>query len=555
MSKRGAWMRPICGPVVVVACWVGLLRASAFAQSAHDDPPQAQLLHALQHLIDARSLTQKDFVEQYVDASLVEREGADVILQRLSALCDAVADFELSMLAPVGDDSVIAGFDAPMGGPGVAIKGQLVPGRARIGDLWIEGGPSLSGKVYEDAYADLPALTWNNLNERLEWEAEQGFAGAVLIVRNGEIVLDRGYGMANEAEGIANKPDTIFAIGSTPIDFTHAAALLLIHQGKLSFDDPISKFFENAPTDKRMMTVGHLMNSESGLQDFLDLPTDVDPDHMWVDRDEAVRRALAQELMFPPGQGKAHSHAAWGLVAAIVEIVSGETYPDFVRKHLFDPAGMHDTGFFGEQTPVERAAVGYGVDSDGAINAPPYWGRTSWLVMGTGGQVSTTHDMLKWIRFVRDGGVLSEGDARRLFPQGVALSGGDSYGFEIVYTTNPDTMMIIISNNVDAERRRHFNGLARALVQLVNAPRVSLGVALGIEESGRIVITQVAPGSPAEGAGLQVDDVLVSMGGVPVDGDNLRELLTTLRAGQSVSIVVRRHEAERTLSVTPRARE
>ena len=176
----------------------------------------------------------------------------------------------------------------------------------------------------------------------------------MLVVRDGKVVLDRGYGLANREKEIPVTKDTIFAVGSTPIDFTRAAILLLVEEEQMGLDEPITSYFDDVPEDKLGVTVEYLMSGQSGLLDFHDVPTDRDPDHAWIDRDEAVRRILASELLFVPGSRREHSHSAWGLLAAIVEIVSDQSYQEFTRERLFDPAGMQDTGFNGDGSTISK---------------------------------------------------------------------------------------------------------------------------------------------------------------------------------------------------------
>ncbi len=312
-------------------------------------------------------------------------------------------------------------------------------------------------------------VSWDGLEARLEAEAKAGFAGSVLVLREGAIVLDKGYGLANREKEIANRPDTIFAIGSTPIDFTKASILLLAEAGELALADPLSFFFPEAPEDKRGITLDQLLSGRSGLVDFVDTPADRDPDHAWIDRDEFLRRVFGSALLFQPGQGREHSHAAFGVLAAVIEVVSGETYPEFTRKRLFEPAGMHDTGFFGAEIPAQRLALGYGPRQDGVLNAPPYWGPTSWLVMGSGGQVSTTHDLLRWHQALRAGKILGpELLPRAIEPPGALLNGGDMYGFEVYYTQGPGSQMFLCSNAAENRaRRRAIEALAGDLLELV----------------------------------------------------------------------------------------
>ena len=156
------------------------------------------------------------------------------------------------------------------------------------------------GGLVAPAHANAPGLSWDNLAERLDQEAEDGFSGVIVVVRDGKTVVDGSYGLANREDGIPIRKDTIFGIGSTPIDFTHVGILMLAQQGKLSFRDPITKFFGNVPEDRRSITIDHLMTGRSGLQNFHGVPSDGNPDHAWIDRDEAMRRIFAQELLFEP---------------------------------------------------------------------------------------------------------------------------------------------------------------------------------------------------------------------------------------------------------------
>ncbi len=400
-------------------------------------------------------------------------------------------------------------------------------------------------------------LTWENLESRVSQFYEQnGLDGAILVTRNGEIVLSAGYGKANREKNIDNTADTIFAIGSCPIDFTHAAILLLKDRGKLDLNDPITRFFENVPEDKQAITIRHLMTGGSGLPDFHDIPTDENPDHTYIDRDEAVRRIFAQTLLFKPGEGSAHSHSAWGLLAAIVEIQSGQTYAEFTREHLFEPAGMKDTGFFGEELPEERVAVGYGYRDSSDPNSPPHWGQTSWLVMGSGGQVATMPDIHRWEIAIRSGKILSAESTEQFLAMSGVSSDGDMFGFEFCHSHNPESLFLLISNSMSSqEERQAFNEMAQQLNALVNPPPpYSLGISMSVGPEG-VIIQEVVPGSAAEASGLKSGDVLLSAGGVEL-GQNISAVLREyLAEGKVIKFKVRRDGQEMELSVTPKKRD
>jgi CubicO group peptidase (beta-lactamase class C family) len=209
------------------------------------------------------------------------------------------------------------------------------------------------------------------------------------------------------------------------------------------------------------------MQGSSGLEDFHDRPADRDMDHAWIDREEAVRRILEGDLTFPPGRGNSHSHSAWGLIAAIVEVASEQSYQDFTRQNLFEPLGMTDTGFNGDPVPAERLAVGYGDLRDGETNAPPFWGPTSWLVLGSGGMTTTIDDMARWMNGLRNAELFSPESARLFWsPPGSLARAGDMYGFEVFYTEGPDTYFVLLTNYNDGSRRRANTRLAQDLFGL-----------------------------------------------------------------------------------------
>ena len=319
----------------------------------------------------------------------------------------------------------------------------------------------------EDAeVTQIEPINWGNLEERLAQEEEAGFAGTILVVRDGDVVLDRGYGLANRAQGISNTSETIFDIGSTPIDFTRAAVLKLVDLGILELDAPISRYLPDVPPDKAGITINHLMSGVSGLPNFHHI-TGVDDDYdlSYIDRGEAIRRILGQQLLFEPGEGRAHSHSAFGLLAAIIEIVSGDSYGDFLESHFFEPAGMFQTGFYGDTQFAEEAyAVGYGFSSVGRINIPMHWGPTSWLVMGGGGMVSNPADLRRFLEYIREGG-LSDAAQETFFVDGV-LAGGTDRGFLCMLSHAPDTTFCVCSNAHEQHGDRAM-AVARALAEMV----------------------------------------------------------------------------------------
>jgi CubicO group peptidase (beta-lactamase class C family) len=309
--------------------------------------------------------------------------------------------------------------------------------------------------------------TWESLASDFKRAEDAGFSGVALVKHDGKEVLRATYGLADKAGSRKTAADTIYCIGSTPIDFTVTGIMLLGQRGKVALDDPITKFFPDAPADKRAITVRQLLTGKSGLPNFHHVPTDWDADLAWVDRDTAVKRILAQPLLFAPGQGEAHSHSAFGLLAAVIEVSSGETYPRFIKKEILKPLGMTRTGFYGESLglPASEFAVGYGDSAVGVPNIPPNWGPTSWLVMGSGGMSSTLADMDRYYGAIGSGKLLTGAWAKWQQGEEVGVGGSDR-GYFIFHATNGkgDEALFLMNGEGRAPATR---AMTRALQRLV----------------------------------------------------------------------------------------
>ena len=265
-----------------------------------------------------------------------------------------------------------------------------------------------------------------------------GYAGLISVIKNGEPIIVRPFGMANKTLEIPNSIDTIFGVGSRPIDFTIAAIILLHQQGQLNLDASINTVYPHIPADKAAITFRHLMNGQSGLPDFFHTDEDWNPDLAWISREVAVQRLFDSDLLFKPGTDQRHSHAAYGLLAAIVEQLSGVEFYDYLRQHFFDRAEMNRTGEYGELRGLNYSdfAEGGGPELVGSPNIPPNWGPTSWLVKGSGGMYSTLGDLQKFYQLIRSGEVLKADNNRNFWSTSVNLD-GSMRGFELFSISAP----------------------------------------------------------------------------------------------------------------------
>jgi len=298
---------------------------------------------------------------------------------------------------------------------------------------------------------------------------QRGMAGVVHIVKDGELLISKGFGYANESLGILNTTNTIFGIGSRPIDFTKAAIFHLEQKGMLRSDETIGVYFDDVPADKQFMTIQHLMTGRSGLPDFFHTENDRDPDLQWVDRKTAEERILNLPLLFEPGTDRKHSHTAFGLLAILVEKISGMSYEEYLQRYFFESATMNSTGNYGElrSRSLEDFAVGSGPQFVGLPNIPPNWGPTSWLVKGSGGMYSSLPDLLNFYKLVRADEVFEEKYSQQFKKSSVTLDGSDR-GFELfnIYESEGDQLYLFLNSHVDRmEMMKLFRSLEVLMIK------------------------------------------------------------------------------------------
>jgi CubicO group peptidase (beta-lactamase class C family) len=188
------------------------------------------------------------------------------------------------------------------------------------------------------------AEEWQAYGDELAQRAAAGaFSGAVLVAKGGRPVLERGFGMADRTRGVANTTQTKFDIASLGKMFTGVATARLVAEGALAFDDTIGAFALGFPPEvDRKVTVHHLLTNTSGMGDaaLLRRADGPEPPHTLVG---LMARIVTEPLRFEPGSRFGYSNDGFIVLGAIVERVSGCGYADYVREHVFHPAGMTDT--------------------------------------------------------------------------------------------------------------------------------------------------------------------------------------------------------------------
>lgn len=230
-----------------------------------------------------------------------------------------------------------------------------------------------------------------------EWNKTNSPGCALAVVRDGEIIYSRGYGMANLDYDLAIRPNSVFHIASISKQFTAFAIALLDQDGKLSIDDDIRDYLAEMPDFGQKISIRQLAHHTSGLRDQWDLF------HLagWRDNDiktndDVLYLASRQtDLNFQPNEEYLYSNTGYTLMAIIVERVSGQTFREFTHERIFKPLGMNDTHFHDDfDMIVKNRAYGYVPSKDGGfkISIPLF------DTVGATSLFSTVEDLARWER-------------------------------------------------------------------------------------------------------------------------------------------------------------
>jgi CubicO group peptidase (beta-lactamase class C family) len=256
------------------------------------------------------------------------------------------------------------------------------------------------------------------------WHRPDSPGAAVLVLRNGDVVHAKGYGMASLEQGVPIRPHTIFDIASISKQFGAFAVALLEADGLLSVDDPVHRYLPELPDFGHPITLRHLVHHTSGMRDWPGTLSAGGWDYQDVLSFEQILRMAfqQQELNFVPGSEYSYSNTGYNLLAEVVARVSGSSFREFTQERIFGPLGMTRTHFHDDHGKVVPGrADSYRRDPGGE------W-RTvvnSLTALGSSSLFTTVEDLARWVGNFETGAVGGARVLARVHERGV-LNGGDT---------------------------------------------------------------------------------------------------------------------------------
>jgi CubicO group peptidase (beta-lactamase class C family) len=228
---------------------------------------------------------------------------------------------------------------------------------------------------------------------------------SVAVVRGADTLLMKGYGKADLEWSIATPADASasYEIGSVTKQFTATAIMQLVEQGKLDLDENFTKYLPEFDTRGHVVPLRRLLDHTSGIRGYTEMPAFRELAAKKLPRDTLVSLVEQQPFDFEPGTAQIYNNSAYFLLGLIIQKVSGESYEDYIRKHLFEPAGMTSSYYCSESALHERKAHGYDGSPQGLV-LKNYLDHT-WP-FAAGSLCSTARDLVRWNRALHGGRLL-----------------------------------------------------------------------------------------------------------------------------------------------------
>ncbi len=259
--------------------------------------------------------------------------------------------------------------------------------------------------------------------------SETGAVGlSVAVARNGKVILRKGYGLAEVEHEVKADGDSMFRMGSITKQFTAAAIMRLVEQGKINLDDPITTHVPGYNTQGREITVRHLLTHTSGIKSYTEIKRIMveEPEREFT-RHEMLEMVQNEPLAFEPGTKSVYCNTGYYLLGMIIEKVSGKGYCEYLQDEFFGPLGLAHTRCDSNTEIIKGRAQGYTVVEEKVVNDR---GLASGTPFAAGGLLASAHDLVVWADALAAGKVVSPASYKLMStPFKLAGGGATDYGF------------------------------------------------------------------------------------------------------------------------------
>ena len=454
-------------------CVLGLAAAPAAARA--EGPPDTPQGHRIAALLAAFDAGTPDAIRTFVTGNFAALAQKQVPLEdrvrRLGGMAADVGPLEFHGLRRTDGPEIVFLARSKKSGAWVEVGMMLEPAPTYgILGLKFERSEGPGEKAVSRVGSDSGVAAQAGAHLRKLADAGD-FSGVVLAAKDGKPFFFEAYGLANRDFAVPNRKDTKFNLGSINKVFTQVAIAQLTAQGKLALSDTVRKHLPDYPSpvaDK--ITIQELLTMSSGLGDIFGKKYDATPKSRLRELSDYLPLFVDQPLLFEPGTDRRYSNAGYVVLGLIVEKASGQRYHDYVREHIFLPAGMKDSDAYPQDSVVPNRAVGYTHEEEGEaakvasgparVNIYALPARSS----SAGGGYSTASDLLAFDQAMRHDKLLpaawtdwfftdkSNPPAATAMPKrhgGGGFAGGTAGANSVIETDLDTGYTIVVLSNLD----------------------------------------------------------------------------------------------------------
>jgi D-alanyl-D-alanine carboxypeptidase len=307
----------------------------------------------------------------------------------------------------------------------------------------------------------------------------------VAVARDGNVVFEKSYGLADIETGVKATPETVYRIASITKQFTAAAVMRLVEQGKLSLEDPITKHLPDFPTQGHDVTIRHLLSHTSGIKNYNKIADPPErfsrPDMIRLDVSYADMVELVGTIPFDfaPGERWQYNNTAFWLLGEIVTRVSGAPWDRYLEEELLRPHGLEKVLVADHRRIVPNRAAGYLYESpENLTNAPflsMHWG------LGCGALSATAADLARWAHLLHTGTIVSPGSYAQMITPTTLADG----------STEPEGFGLHLDDRVGRRAIHHGGNTAGFTSYLAYYPESGVSIAALSNSRPRIVIERI----------------------------------------------------------------
>ncbi len=368
----------------------------------------------------------------------------------------------------------------------------FVSGLFSLAVLLTWSAPTSADCISEGAVAAIDKIVTDGL------EPKKAASYAVAVMKDGRLILARGYGYADLENDVPATAETVYRLGSITKQFTAMAVMQLAEQGKLSVDDELPKFLPDYPVQGHKVTIAHLLNHTSGIQSYTDQPGFFKRARQDLSREELLASFKDQPFNFEPTTKWKYNNSGYYLLGMIIEKASGQSYADYLAEHIFRPLGMSATRYGDTRPLIRHRAQGYRRDKEGLVNDDPLSMNTPGAA---GALVSNVLDLVKWHQALEAGRLVSSASYETLYrptkladgtmqPYGYGWGvgelsghrklshGGGINGFSTMIARYPEDRLavIVLSNTAGANTGALEGRIAKVMLGIEDKPPADLPI-------------------------------------------------------------------------------